>query len=305
MKPLCFFYLGGAAAFFALCGYAQGNDPDPALWVSLYVFGGCVLNLLVALVIISPNAKERQLGDLVKLLCQSFLVLCLGYTVHLAYFLVQDPRMVMSKETTLLWSVLEFEEGREISGLGMLALHQLFDRDGCCCDGKWGMVKSSFRSLNSAVAGREVLAVIPVLGNSLLVDVRLLLLRKVVVSAKAGMNGSPEGLHFLTMEQAVGAAARMMRFSALSASLLCSLAEIEKKTSEAHLNCHPYVWWNTDTMHKKTATNTINNEAAPLSVVPQKVFASLVALKRMVELVYEYQREKVKLWNKLLKSFSS
>ncbi|KAL6067837.1 hypothetical protein QOT17_008520 [Balamuthia mandrillaris] len=124
MKPL-FFYLGGAAVFFALCGYAQGNDPDPALWVSLYVFGGCVLNLLVALVIISPTTKERQLGVLVKLLCQSFLVLCLGYAVHLAYFLVQDPRMVVAKETTWLWSMLELEEGREISGLGMLALHQL------------------------------------------------------------------------------------------------------------------------------------------------------------------------------------
>jgi hypothetical protein len=30
---------------FAACAYAQLNDPDPELWVVLYVVGGCVLAL--------------------------------------------------------------------------------------------------------------------------------------------------------------------------------------------------------------------------------------------------------------------
>ena len=36
-----------AAIFFAACAYAQLNDPDPVLWILGYLFGGCVLNGLV------------------------------------------------------------------------------------------------------------------------------------------------------------------------------------------------------------------------------------------------------------------
>lgn len=40
-------YLILSCLFFSASAWAQLNDPDPAVWVALYLAGGCGLNLLV------------------------------------------------------------------------------------------------------------------------------------------------------------------------------------------------------------------------------------------------------------------
>ena len=112
------FYVILAAIFFALCAYAQLNDPDPILWAGLYVFSGCLLNFLVLF---------RIQTKLCKLLTDVILIGCLAYTAYLTYNIANLYGDNFSLEAPLqaLWTYVEFEEGREAAGLLLLAAHQL------------------------------------------------------------------------------------------------------------------------------------------------------------------------------------
>mmetsp|Transcript_28463 Transcript_28463/g.62579 ORF Transcript_28463/g.62579 Transcript_28463/m.62579 type:complete len:209 (+) Transcript_28463:217-843(+) len=115
-----------AAIFFAACAYAQLNDPDPALWILGYVFGGCVLNTFVVLY---QDGGKNEDGDggvrrVIRVLMYMFVFINTSVIVYIAVALL--PRIdfnLPGKE--LAWSVLEFEEGREIAGLAILLMHVL------------------------------------------------------------------------------------------------------------------------------------------------------------------------------------
>ena len=113
-----------AAVFFAACAYAQLNDPDPALWVVGYVLGGCVFNALVVLYHGGKNGDGGGVRSVIRVLMYVFVLINTSAIVYIAVSLL--PRIDLTlpgKE--LAWSVLEFEEGREIAGLVILLLHVL------------------------------------------------------------------------------------------------------------------------------------------------------------------------------------
>lgn len=108
-------YCGLSGLFFAACAYAQSNDPDPELWILGYLFNGCLLNLFT---VVMP-VRTARLTDLAC--CVNLVVLILWITAllpNLDYSLLPDVK-------AFGWSVLEFEEGREIGGLLLLFLHVL------------------------------------------------------------------------------------------------------------------------------------------------------------------------------------
>lgn len=105
--------------FFAACGYAQLNDPDPILWVTGYLLAGCAVNLLV-----------RFNHQVIRLLVAG---VWFGNAVVVAYFVREiTPHLDFSlSPSSLAWSVLQLEEGRETVGLVLLLGHVTFLRSQC------------------------------------------------------------------------------------------------------------------------------------------------------------------------------
>jgi hypothetical protein len=128
-KTLVYLYCIGAAAFFGACAFAQSNDPDPELWVSGYLIAGCVLNFLV----IFSGTKSHGTILWISLGAALIIAICLAWwTLVLLPKLNYSPLFDLDLKT-FLWSILEFEDGREIGGLLILLLHVLklvdFQRD--------------------------------------------------------------------------------------------------------------------------------------------------------------------------------
>lgn len=99
----------------------QLNDPDPSLWIGLYMFGGAGLNGLFSW----GNASVA------KGVAKGFVGFCCSYAGLLAYRvtlnLQHSDRAPISLDSAGLrrrgWELLEFEEAREFVGLIMLILH--------------------------------------------------------------------------------------------------------------------------------------------------------------------------------------
>lgn len=113
-------YLTLSAIFFAACAIAQLNDPDPFLWIIDYIFCGCILNLLHAV----ANPLEAYHFTVVnnRLIPVGLVVNC---TAICKIFINLWPKIdgISLPYKQLAWSILEYEEGREIGGLILLVLH--------------------------------------------------------------------------------------------------------------------------------------------------------------------------------------
>ena len=112
-------YLTLSAIFFAACAIAQLNDPDPFLWVIDYIFCGCILNLLHA-----ANPLDAYHFSVVnnRLIPAGLVVNCAAICkIFINLWPKIDDMSLPYKQ--LAWSILKYEEGREISGLILLVLH--------------------------------------------------------------------------------------------------------------------------------------------------------------------------------------
>ena len=125
-------YCALSAAFFAACAAAQLNDPDPIPWVAGYVTGGCALNALFVLhhsagqhfFDAAGGGGRRSTGSAI---CRRIATVFAAGTALVAGRIGAVgllPRLDLRQPPrALAWSILEYEEGREIAGLLLLFLH--------------------------------------------------------------------------------------------------------------------------------------------------------------------------------------
>ena len=104
--------------FFAACAYAQFNDPDPLFWILGYVVGGPVLCALT----IAANGKATVATQIISSLVDPFLLGNAIVVMFWSYFMISKVDFALPMKD-LIWSILEFEEGRELAGLLLLLLH--------------------------------------------------------------------------------------------------------------------------------------------------------------------------------------
>ena len=155
-------YCAVSAAFFAACAIAQLNDPDPILWVAGYVTGGCLLNVLCVLyhsvgqyfdddennehkvaadgnnkllrILRGGGSNKSSASNAIKIekrsmrsISQRLMTVFAGGTALIVFRMTAMdllPKLDLHQPPKeLAWSILEFEEGREIAGLLLLALH--------------------------------------------------------------------------------------------------------------------------------------------------------------------------------------
>lgn len=126
-----------AVPFFAACAYAQLNDPEPALWISAYLFGGVFLTLtaLTAVHYGSPHdqlpysdAAQLRLWTRKMSLLASLATVCVA--LRLLISVVREGNLDWGREfgkqpQKLAWSLLEHEAGRDACGLLLLAMHTM------------------------------------------------------------------------------------------------------------------------------------------------------------------------------------
>jgi len=119
-------YCVGAAFFFGACAYAQLNDPDPWPWVLGYLGGGVVLNGGVLVLSYRINDGSCVLRKGLSTAVLAFAVGISGVLVSLLDT-IRNSMLTDVEETpsSMLWSILELEEGREMAGLLLLLLHVL------------------------------------------------------------------------------------------------------------------------------------------------------------------------------------
>lgn len=101
------------AAFFALAAYVQINDPDAEMWIVIYVIPAALIFLLSINPDITGHVIWRTLSGLHCAIC----------VIGAAYLLV--PLLVSSN----IRSILHEEEGRELSGLVIIALWMFLCKD--------------------------------------------------------------------------------------------------------------------------------------------------------------------------------
>ena len=155
-------YCAVSAAFFAACAIAQLNDPDPVLWVAGYVTGGCLLNILCVLyhsvgqyfdddddnghkvaadgnnkllrILRGGGSNKSSASNAIKIekrsmrsISQRLMTVFAGGTALIVFRMTAMdllPKLDLHQPPReLAWSILEFEEGREIAGMLLLALH--------------------------------------------------------------------------------------------------------------------------------------------------------------------------------------
>lgn len=147
-----------SAVFFAACAWAQLNDPDPELWVGWYLTVGSAAALLALVAPMSPGAVSSAARAIAGL----------GFAGSIAVVVYLSARVVDRMQRSgqlregldvaglpqslaaLGWAFLEHEEGREVGGLLLLALHGALVR----------------RSLGSQARGRGPPAVLLLLALS-------------------------------------------------------------------------------------------------------------------------------------------
>jgi hypothetical protein len=154
-----------SAAFFAACALAQLNDPDPIPWVAGYVTGGCALNALFVLHhsvgqhFFEADAGvdgRRSMGSI----CRRIATVFAAGTALVAWRIFAVgllPRLDLRQPPrALAWSVLEYEEGREIAGLLLLFLHVWKLRGYFCLCGGGGGGGGAANGRAEAGAGARV-----------------------------------------------------------------------------------------------------------------------------------------------------
>ena len=111
-------YCGLSGLFFGACAYAQLNDPDPLFWILGYVVGGPVFCGLT----IAANDKPTMATPIISSLVDPFLLGNIVVVMFWSYFMISKVDFALPMKD-LIWSILEFEEGRELAGLMLLLLH--------------------------------------------------------------------------------------------------------------------------------------------------------------------------------------
>jgi len=132
-----------AALFFAACAWAQCNDPDPVLWILDYIIGGCLFSFLVVFLgtpsaalmngsnsanknaKVDPHTDEVKIRIVLRNLMTIFVVGNASVVLYMLSTLIPKIDFASSSPKELGWSVMEFEEGREIAGLAILLSHVL------------------------------------------------------------------------------------------------------------------------------------------------------------------------------------
>ncbi|XP_044130966.1 transmembrane protein 220-like isoform X1 [Bufo gargarizans] len=104
---------GLMAAFFALAAYVQINDPDPEMWIVIYMVPAALIFLLSVNPDITGHVIWRTLSGLHSGVC----------LMGASYLLV--PLLVSGN----IRSILHEEEGRELSGLLIIALWMFLCKD--------------------------------------------------------------------------------------------------------------------------------------------------------------------------------
>ncbi|XP_053309997.1 transmembrane protein 220 isoform X1 [Spea bombifrons] len=99
------------SVFFGLAAYVQVNDPDAEVWMVIYLVPSVLVLLVSVNSDITGHGVWRALADL-------HCAVCLTGAVYLLGKLFMDSRE----------SILHEEEGRELSGLGIIALWLLLCR---------------------------------------------------------------------------------------------------------------------------------------------------------------------------------
>ena len=120
-----------SALFFATCGYAQLNDPNPVPWCITYLVGGVLPNLYW---MNSSSSAGAGGGPGSTTTTQNVSLLLHGYmasiTVCILYKLITvSPKLfrdVTEQHYGYLWAFMEHEEGRDACGLLLLLLHVLY-----------------------------------------------------------------------------------------------------------------------------------------------------------------------------------
>eukprot|EP00043_Microstomoeca_roanoka_P014581 m.144761 g.144761 ORF g.144761 m.144761 type:complete len:241 (+) comp16049_c1_seq7:563-1285(+) len=136
-----------SALFFCACAWAQVNDPDPELWIAFYLLCGSATALVSCLVLgfepspadLASKRPHTLATGLALLLCAAgFLVssLAVAFLVAVVLEQLQHPNLETAETPTVpalptsvsaakasLWAILEFEEGRELAGSFILAIH--------------------------------------------------------------------------------------------------------------------------------------------------------------------------------------
>ncbi|XP_056405490.1 transmembrane protein 220 isoform X2 [Hyla sarda] len=104
---------GLMATFFALAAYVQINDPDAEMWIVIYLIPSALIFLLSINPDITGHVIWRTLSGLHCALC------CLGASYLLVSLLVSGN----------IRGLLHEEEGRELSGLVIIALWMFLCKD--------------------------------------------------------------------------------------------------------------------------------------------------------------------------------
>ena len=123
-----------SALFFATCGYAQLNDPNPVPWCITYLVGGVLPNLYWMNSSSSSGAGGGPGSTTTTTTTQNVSLLLHGYmasiTVCILYKLITvSPKLfldVTEQHYGYLWAFMEHEEGRDACGLLLLLLHVLY-----------------------------------------------------------------------------------------------------------------------------------------------------------------------------------
>ena len=88
------------------------------------MLGGCVFNALVILYHGGKNGDGGGVRSVIRVLMYVFVLINTSAIIYIAVSLLPRIELALPGKE-LAWSVLEFEEGREIAGLVILLLHVL------------------------------------------------------------------------------------------------------------------------------------------------------------------------------------
>jgi len=123
-----------SALFFAACGYAQLNDPNPLPWFGAYVFGGTIPNLYWMTMMnnssaIGNNNSNTTTGT--TLTTKKLQFVLHGYIIIIGFCILYKIMTVAPKlfdemiehHYGFLWAFMEHEEGRDSCGLFLLIVH--------------------------------------------------------------------------------------------------------------------------------------------------------------------------------------
>ena len=114
-------YVAMVSVFFGLCAFVNFNDPDAAPWMAMYIVGGPLISLSLVLPTLLPGTV---MAPLCSMLVAFYCALC-GY---LFGRVTSSIDLGSLSPRAAAWALVEFEEGREMVGVGILLLHTVVVR---------------------------------------------------------------------------------------------------------------------------------------------------------------------------------